>query len=97
MYAVHACSHGVLSTSHLPYTTIREPGCWYHALTACLAGLPFPSRHPLDQQNTSFIRSLPGLELLAKTLMGAVPNVLRSLTPIPWMHSSAHLSDQQHY
>lgn len=27
-------------------------------------------RHPLDQQNTSLMRALPGLELVAKTVMG---------------------------
>lgn len=32
--------------------------------------LPAP-RHPLDQQNTSLVRALPGMELVAKTLMGA--------------------------
>eukprot|EP00878_Enallax_costatus_P036853 GHUV01041425.1.p1 GENE.GHUV01041425.1~~GHUV01041425.1.p1 ORF type:complete len:305 (+),score=59.94 GHUV01041425.1:381-1295(+) len=29
-------------------------------------------RHPLDQQNTSIVRALPGMELIAKTLMGPV-------------------------
>ena len=29
-------------------------------------------RHPLDQQNTSLLRGLPGLELIAKNLMGPV-------------------------
>jgi hypothetical protein len=27
-------------------------------------------RHPLDQQNTVMLRSLPGLELVAKTILG---------------------------
>ena len=27
-------------------------------------------RHPLDQQNTRLLRVLPGLEAIAKTLMG---------------------------
>lgn len=35
-----------------------------------LAGDDF--RHPLDQQNTSMLRGLPGLELIAKNLMGPV-------------------------
>ena len=29
-------------------------------------------RHPLDQQNTRLLRALPGLEALAKNLMGPV-------------------------
>lgn len=29
-------------------------------------------RHPLDQQNTSLLRGLPGLELVAKTFLGPV-------------------------
>lgn len=29
-------------------------------------------RHPLDQQNTSMLRSVPGLEMVAKTFMGPV-------------------------
>lgn len=27
-------------------------------------------RHPLDQQNTGLLRSLPGLEIVAKTILG---------------------------
>jgi hypothetical protein len=29
-------------------------------------------RHPLDQQNTSLLRALPGLEVVAKSIMGPV-------------------------
>ena len=35
-----------------------------------LAGDDF--RHPLDQQNTTMLRGLPGLEMIAKNLMGPV-------------------------
>ncbi len=41
-----------------------------HCMCAC--------RHPLDQQNTSLIQALPGMELVAKALMGE-----RSLAQ-PW-------------
>jgi len=33
-------------------------------------------RHPLDQQNTGLLRTLPGVELVAKTIMGACSSVL---------------------
>jgi hypothetical protein len=35
-------------------------------------------RHPLDQQNTGLLRSLPGLEMVAKTILGG-PGVEQAL------------------
>jgi hypothetical protein len=53
------------------------------AVSSCQdsAGLPSSSpsstsisRHPLDQQNTSMLRSIPGLELVSKTFLGEPPS-----------------------
>eukprot|EP00775_Hariotina_reticulata_P005214 gene5214-5452_t len=75
----------------------------------CSAALPSPglslqwrrvadtARHPLDQQNTTLIQALPGMELIAKTLMGPVAeqvllleNIATSIKTGPDQLSTVH-------
>jgi Zn-dependent protease with chaperone function len=58
---------GYATSSDTPsQPVLREKIVKYEGLT----GDDF--RHPLDQQNTSLLRALPGLEVVAKSIMGPV-------------------------
>jgi hypothetical protein len=43
-------------------------------------------QHPLDAQNTAVLRALPGLDLLARSMMGPVQEQVR---PVPICHATA--------
>ena len=70
---VHHCACSPCADGHAAHGPFTATG---QTITA--------RRHPLDQQNTRLLRVLPGLEAIAKTLMGvySCPPVICLLTAV---------------
>ena len=64
----------VCAASDIPVTFISSPDKAVVRIRRYDRLVADDFRHPLDQQNTRLLRVLPGLEAIAKTLMGWWPS-----------------------